>query len=414
MRRVAGTVLAALVTVGGVAVAGPAQAAGSYHSGRCYDNGDDAYVTRGAALARARSWVNDDVSYSQSRCYNNSYGDYRTDCSGLVSLAWGLGSLGDVWATSNLDLRSTRIAAADLLPGDVLLRYTGDPDTNHAAVFVRWSDSGRTRPVVIEQSGGVGRATERTWGSYAGYTPVRYDRIGASAPVSIYGTLADGRLTYSTIEPGSGQRLKTVTSNAALGFTPVAMATLNFNTILVTAPGGKLYRVDVITNNNSLIYDPPVEIGAGWTHDLLTYDGSGHLFGIANGVLRQYTVNRTKPAEGDIVSNGIIGNGFTLKTLAATGPDWLLGTTDAGELISYRIQPGDWDRFELRSSTWQVFDHMVSPGGGLYYGHHRDGSLAFYVDGEPFDGSGGDIRGRAPVDERGWTQTLLSAMPMRF
>lgn len=415
LHRAAGALFVSLVTAGGLAVAGPAAASGTYHEGRCGDNGGDAYVTRAAALARARSWVSDDVTYSQNRCFKNGYGDYRTDCSGLVSLAWGLGGLGDTWATVNLDERSTPISGADLLPGDALLRYTGDPHTNHTAVFVRWSDSDRTKPVVIEQTAGAGRAVERVWNGYAGYTPIRYDRIGAPGAVSVYGALAGGRLTYAAIEPGGGRRLKTVVSTSTLGFTPVAMATLNFNTILVTSPDGRLYRVDVITNNNSLTFNPPVLLGDGWTHDLLTFDGHGHLYGIADGTLRRYTISGSKPAGDDITGNGSIGTGFALRTLTATGPDWLLGTTDAGELVSYRIKgAGDWDRHELRSTTWQVFDGLLSPGGGLYFGHHRNGGLSFYVDGSPFDGDGDDIRGQNPVDAGGWTQTVLSAQPMRY
>ncbi|WP_433790843.1 tachylectin-related carbohydrate-binding protein [Actinoplanes sp. CA-252034] len=415
MHRAARALLVSLVTVGGLLVAGPAQASGSYHSGRCGENGEDAYVTRAGAVARARSWVADDVTYAQDRCYTNGYGDYRTDCSGLISMAWGLGGLGDTWATVNLDERSTRIPAADLLPGDALLRYTGDPHTNHAALFVRWADSDRTRPVVIEQTAGVGRAVERTWNGYAGYTPIRYERIGAPGAVSVYGALADGRLTYTAIEPGGGRRLKTVVSTATVGFTPVAMATLNFNTILLTSPGGQLYRVDVITNNTSLTFNAPVHLDGGWTHQLLAYDGHGDLYGIADGELRRYTVVGNKPAASAITSDGLIGTGFVLKTLTATGPDWLLGTTSDGELVSYRIKGGgDWDRYELRSSTWQVFDALLSPGGGLYYGQRRDGSLSFYVDGSPFDGDGDDLRGQNPVDTGGWVQTVLSAQPMRY
>jgi len=415
LHRIAGALLVTLVTAGGVAVSGPAAASGTYHSGRCGDNGGDAYVTRAAALARARSWVSDDVTYSQSRCFTNSYGDYRTDCSGLVSLAWGLGGLGDTWATVNLDERSTPISAADLLPGDALLRYTGDPETNHTALFVRWADSGRTKPVVIEETAGVGQAVERTWSGYAGYTPIRYDRIGAPAAVSVYGTLADGRLTYAPLEPGSGRRLATVTSTSTLGFAPVAMATLNFNTILLTSAAGQLYRVDVITNSSSLAFKPPVLLAGGWTHDLLAYDGYGHLYGIAGGVLRRYTISGSKPAGEDIIGDGVIDSGFTLRTLTATGPDWLLGTTDSGQLLSYHVKgAGDWDRYELRSTTWQVFDALLSPGGGLYYGHHRNGGLYSYVDGTPFDGDGDDIRGRDPVDASGWTQTLLSVQPLRY
>jgi hypothetical protein len=122
------------------------------------------------------------VSYHQQRCYTNGYGDYRTDCSGLVSMAWGLGGPGDIWGTINLDDRSTRITAAQLLAGDALLRYTGDPAENHVAIFVRWHDTARTKPVVIEQTAGPGKAVERAWTTgFSGYTPVRYDRIYGGA-----------------------------------------------------------------------------------------------------------------------------------------------------------------------------------------------------------------------------------------
>ncbi|MEU1220118.1 peptidase S1 and S6, partial [Streptomyces microflavus] len=46
---------------------------------------------------------------------------------------------------------------------------------------------------------------------------------------SIYGVLDDGRLTYTAITPGNGNRVRT-RIGPDLGFTPVAMATLNFNT----------------------------------------------------------------------------------------------------------------------------------------------------------------------------------------
>lgn len=76
---------------------------------------------------------------------------------------------------------------------------------------------------------------------------------------------------------------------------------------------------------------------------------------------------------------------------------------------SVRIPAG-----QLRSTAWQVFDNLVSPGGGLLFGHHPDGGLYSYVDGSPFDRQGNDIAGRGAADECGWTQTLLSAQPMRY
>ncbi|MEU9837503.1 hypothetical protein AB0D67_38710 [Streptosporangium sp. NPDC048047] len=236
---------------------------------------------------------------------------------------------------------------------------------------------------------------------------------GPKGTASIYGVLPDGRLTYSTIDAATGQRTKTVVSTATLGFTPKAMATLNFNTILITddSPDGKLYRIDVITNKDSLAFNPPVHLGGGWTHDLLTYDGNTHLFGIAGGVLRRYIVNTAKPAITNISAGSIVGTGFTLKTLTSTASNWLLGTTATGLLISYRIDGTPYTRHQLRDSTWQVFDHLLSPGGGVYYGHRPEGSLHRYLDANPHDDNGDDITGQGTVDTGGWTQTLLSTQP---
>src|SRR5690349_861038 len=117
-----------------------------------------------------------------------------------------------------------------------------------------------------------------------------------SGNVSMYGTLSDGRLTYTQIAPDTGNRVKTLTG-PNLGFTPKAMAALNFNTVLVTSTTGDLYRVDVQTNNNALALAGVVRIwDSGWTFDKLAYDGRGHLFGTVGGQLMQYLVTEDKPS----------------------------------------------------------------------------------------------------------------------
>ncbi|MGN9841618.1 alginate lyase family protein [Nonomuraea sp. H19] len=253
---------------------------------------------------------------------------------------------------------------------------------------------------------------------FLGWETLTHAQNRASSSVetaSVYGALPDGKLTYTAIDAATGQRTRgAFVSTATLGFTPKAMATLDFNTILVTekGPEGRLYRVDIQTNRDSLIFEPPVYLGSGYTHDLLAYDGNGQLFGIAGGTLRRYTVNATKPTIDNISGNTAIGDGFTLKTLTATGPGWILGTTADGKLISYRINgPGSWQRYQLRDATWQVFDHLLSPGGGVYYGHRSEGSLLRYDDQNPYDGQGDDLSSQGAVGTEGWTQTLLSAQP---
>ncbi len=236
-----------------------------------------------------------------------------------------------------------------------------------------------------------------------------------SGSVSVYGTLADGRLTYSQIDPSTGDRVKTHIG-PGLGFEPKALATLNFNTVLATDASGTLYRIDVKTNNLSLaLMSPPTPIGTGWTHDKLVYDGHGHLYGTAGGVLLQYLVSQPKPAGSQhIGQRREIGSGFVLKALTSTGDDRLLANTSDGRLLEYRIDDGgNWTSKQLVASGWSGFGKLVSPGGGLYYGLTSAGGMYWYQDLDPADGSGSDIvyHNDDPVDVSGWTQTLLSAEP---
>lgn len=254
---------------------------------------------------------------------------------------------------------------------------------------------------------------KQIWSSYdasSGWRP--YSGV---SPHTVYGVLPDGRLTYSVIDAPTGDRtFGPVISSASLGFTPKAMATLNFNTILVTSTAGKLYRVDVNTNNASLTFEPPVEIDSrGWVHDLLAYDGAGNLFGISDGQLRRYGVTVATHSV-TINSNTVIADsGFTLNTLTATGPNWILGTTSDGTLRSYEINgAGDWDGATLDPDGWG-FTHLMSPGGGIYYARDTSGAMYHYQDVNPYDRNGSDVVYHLddPVDAGGWTQSLLSTQP---
>jgi len=233
--------------------------------------------------------------------------------------------------------------------------------------------------------------------------------------VSVYGVLADGRLTYTAIDPDNGNLLKAHVAGAPLGFTPRAMATLNFNTILLTSDQGDLYRVDVVTNDTSLGHHTPVKVfDRGWTHDKLTFDGHGHLYGTAAGKLIRYNVSQAKPGPAHIGGRTEIDTGFTLRTIAASGDDRLIATANDGRLLAYAITGADrWSSAQLDDAGWGGFTHLLSPGGGLYYGRTADGAMYWYEDDNPADGSGRDIGYHLndPVSSRGWTQRLLSAQP---
>ena len=177
----------------------------------CDANGSDKTLTRAQVLARARTWLDVWVPYSQERCYRNSLGDYRTDCSGYVSMAWGIGGSGSGIWTGNMTSKTSTIARSALKPGDALLRYTGSPSQNHVALFVRWADDAQTRPYVYEQRGSRGTVAS-TWSASkaSAYTPVRYDNIIDVAPqpakertVGDYN--GDGQTDRALYRPSTGE-----------------------------------------------------------------------------------------------------------------------------------------------------------------------------------------------------------------
>jgi hypothetical protein len=125
-------------------------------------------------------------------------------------------------------------------------------------------------------------------------------------------------------------------------------------------------------------------------------------------------VSKDKPAAAQITQGTEIGEGFVLKTLAASGDDRLIATAADGRLLAYTVTgPGKWSGAELDDDGWQAFTHLVSPGGGLYYGRTSDGAMYWYEDDDPTNGKGSDIGYHLndPVTSRGWTQELLSAQP---
>ncbi len=97
-----------------------------------------------SATVRADSWVSAHVSYSQSRYYSNKYGSYRTDCSGFVSMAWGLNSS---YTTRTLPNISSVISKSALRTGDILNAYN-----YHTVLFDKWANSAHTQYWIYEES----------------------------------------------------------------------------------------------------------------------------------------------------------------------------------------------------------------------------------------------------------------------
>ncbi|MEU4653756.1 peptidoglycan-binding protein [Streptomyces sp. NPDC023723] len=152
-------------------------------------------TTREQIMARAQTWVDAKVPYSMSAYWSDGY---RQDCSGYVSMAWGLPA--NEW-TGSLGTFSDRVTKDELQPGDVLLFHnTADPEKgSHVVIFGGWTDSTHTEYVAYEQTPPHTRrkATPYAyWNNSASYLPYRYKGVVASAagaePAAYPGTAAFG------------------------------------------------------------------------------------------------------------------------------------------------------------------------------------------------------------------------------
>jgi len=150
-------------------------------------------------MQRALAWIEQRVPYSQTAWWVDSEGNYRQDCSGYVSMAWGLDQAVDFW-TGNLDTVSHQIPGTQLLPGDILLSPT------HTVLFAGWADGAHTVFDFYEESHPGTVAHYVTGASLAGYltagfVPYRYDGVvgptggsfvtpTAGVPITALGPLA--------------------------------------------------------------------------------------------------------------------------------------------------------------------------------------------------------------------------------
>jgi hypothetical protein len=124
-------------------------------------------ITRATVLARAQTWVDNPVPYSQLKYF----GGYRTDCSGYVSMCWKTGTS---WSTSTFHSVGRRIAVETLQPGDAMLAAG-----YHIRLFYGWVDAAHTQYVAYEQTGPSTKSSIKSMAAdlARGYIPFRYNGI---------------------------------------------------------------------------------------------------------------------------------------------------------------------------------------------------------------------------------------------
>jgi len=128
-------------------------------------------LARATMISRAQVWVNNKVPYNQQGYYDG----YREDCSGYVSMAWGLNKPG--LTTFTLGTVSHKISKDDLQPGDILLN-----SAEHVVLFGGWTDSAKTHYVAFEETrpgeGTVKRTTPYPyWYDTNLFLPYRYNAV---------------------------------------------------------------------------------------------------------------------------------------------------------------------------------------------------------------------------------------------
>jgi hypothetical protein len=141
-------------------------------------------ISRAEIVERACTWLRDSVPYGQAKFHANEHGIYRADCSGFVSMAWGLpGKPEDRHGgldTPGLAGVSTLIPRSTLRAGDIVIRTDGTNLDRHVVIFAAWAEE-QGRYWAYEQAGGYRtrlRVVEYPYDSAAElYVPRRYRSV---------------------------------------------------------------------------------------------------------------------------------------------------------------------------------------------------------------------------------------------
>ena len=133
-------------------------------------------TTRAEIINRAKTWIAAQVPYSMNAYWSDGY---RQDCSGFVSMAWGLA--GNEW-TGSLDQYGVRITKEELEPGDILLFHNlANPEKgSHVVIFGGWTDYTHTYYIALEETPSHARRQSTPyayWSHSESYVPYRYKGV---------------------------------------------------------------------------------------------------------------------------------------------------------------------------------------------------------------------------------------------
>ncbi|MEY9860069.1 hypothetical protein ABH935_005705 [Catenulispora sp. GAS73] len=191
-------------------------------------------ITRDQIIARAREWTTADqgagVWYSEGDGWADTAvgGPFRADCSGFVSMAWGMTYSQSTYSLPDYSHELTKGGSADyaqMRPGDVFM-FVGDPNTGsgHVELFAGWVDSAHTVAGVYQEAHSGTRASYSTdsVSDFAdnGFLPYRYNNVidapqppppAQTPPETAAGSsvVHDGYTSVYSVDAGTGDLQET-------------------------------------------------------------------------------------------------------------------------------------------------------------------------------------------------------------
>jgi hypothetical protein len=382
----------------------------------------DGPISRSEILNRAQNWVNRQLTYTQTGTWASDADGahtYRRDCSGLVSMAWHLGTS----LVTNQFLDRARggdgmevIPRDALRPGDAMVRdndgwgsdghmelfshWVNPSDHNAGAYVYSFNSNGETvrNPYADNNAGNLGRNDNA---EMSGYTFIRYKKVtgervsdfSGDGHADVLGVTADGTLTYYpnnnlTISSSTARPLGTNWDSfrhvMAADFSGDGAA----DVLGVNADGALMYYPN---NNYTISPSTARQLGTGWGSfsQVMAADFSG------DGHADVLGVNAT----GDLLYYP--NNGLALSPPVRIGTEWstfshvmaadfsgdghadVLGVNATGDLLYY---PNN--GLALSSPTrigigWGTFSHVFASdfsgdGHADVLGVNAAGNLMYY------------------------------------
>ncbi|WP_037606854.1 hypothetical protein [Streptacidiphilus rugosus] len=350
--------LAAIAVAAGLLVSGPAHA----DTGTYVNNGNATPTSTGTLgtgvgqkltgaqmVQRALDWVSHNVSYNQGQSFSDAEvgGPYRTDCGGLVDMAWQLTSSPVVTTPSpgiDSSTYSTKLTSwSQLQPGDALA-VAGE----HINLFAGWiNQSAGTFHYIAEDNPSV------TTGEYSASTS---DTSIDGYPKSSFELLRSNNLAPA-IPAGFSVTANAQQDGSTVNLTSTVTANgyINYVNYVITGPGG---------------YNQTFRAGGGPASPNTTgYAYTWNTNGLTAGTYSvQPVANEIDGADHSYAATGV--------TVAPSGGNRLYGLSSDKSAVSV------WNGTGSGPGAWTVIGgaatQIYAGGFGLFATNPNDGSISKY------------------------------------